>query len=484
MRRILSLFLCLTMVCTAAISFAEDILPPSVKIQRQMQNDGNGVKGSFRIDANVSAEENPLIAALQGAEYDILRNASEERWHLVVFQKDEEGQQINKTEVYQEETGLYLRSDFLPGRVFQIPEAAALIPDTFSGAGENPDILSTLVSMASMTDAEKAKWDLVAQKYTGMLETWLAGYAATPEMQRRADGSTQMKLIYIVPADDLRTEIVTLIRTAAEDPEAMALLAPELTEEQRLIYLNAGLADYYEEALRSIHLSGEIRFEKEVTTLGDMSGAGITLPLDPDVTGYHTLEIYNRDNRNGYVLTGDNAYLRLVIPDKVMELTGQEAFEGTGNLILYNAAEDKKDSNLSLKISIRKNFETYTDEETGRIHEIHSYTVDFTRDTQSLPEGMTDADFPDFETIAVNAEFHFSSKAPQSSPVTVESSITYTRGEMSLAITGKVKTAATWAFVPFTVENVKPLGNMTGEELGLAMAEWIQNAANSIRRAE
>ena len=484
MRKILSLIVCLTLICAAAASFADETLAPSVKIQRQMQNDGNGIKGSFRIDGNASVEENPLIAAVQGAEYDVLRNASEDRWHLVAFQKDEQGQQINKTELYQEGTGLYIRSDFLPDRVFLIPEAADLIPSSFSGAGENPSILPVFISIASKTGADKARWDSFAQKYTAMLETWLAGYAATPELQRSADGTTKMKLIYIVPAEDIRGEIVTLVKTAAEDPEAMALLAPEMTEEQRIIYLSAGLEEYYKEALKSINLAGEIRFEKEVTTLGEMTGAGIILPLDPAVTGYHTLEIYNRNEQIGYTLTGDNGMIRLVIPDGLTDIAGQTPFEGTGSILRYSAAEDQKDSNLSLKFSIRKTFETYSDEENGRIHEIHRFDITVSRDTENLPEGMTDAAFSDFETVGVEAEFHFSSKAPQSSPVTLESKISYTRGETNLVITGKVKTAATWPFVPFTIENVKPLNEMTQEETGAALAEWVLNATDSIQRTE
>ena len=169
MKRILSFILLVMMISITAVSLADDSTIPSIKIQRQMQNDGNGVKGSFRIDTAGSVAGHPVIAALQGAEFDILRNASEDRWHLVVFQKDGEGQQINRTELYREESGLYLRSDFLPDRVFLIPEAADLIPDSFSGAGENPSILSVVTSLASMTDAEKARWEPVTEKYSGML---------------------------------------------------------------------------------------------------------------------------------------------------------------------------------------------------------------------------------------------------------------------------------------------------------------------------
>ena len=482
MKRILSFILCLMLACTAAVSLADDVLAPSIKIQRQMQNDGNGIKGSFRIDGNAEAEKDPLIAAIQGAEYEILRNASGDRWHLVVFQKDEEGQQINKTELAQEETGLYIRSDFVPENVFRIPAVNDLIPESFRGTGENPSILPALVSMMSVTGAEKARWDSAAEKYTGMLETWLAEYAQTPELQRRADGTTEMKLIYVVPAEDIGNEIAALVKAAAEDPEAGALLAPALTEEQRSLYLNAGLEAYYREALNSFSLTGEIRFEKEVTTLGEMTGAGITLPLNPAVTGYRTLEIYNRGGESGYVLTGEQEIIRLILPGGLAELTGQAGFEGTGSLLRWSGAEEKKGSNLSLRFDIRKTFENHTDEETGRIHETHHLIIGITRELQNLPEGAREEDFPEFETISMEGDFHFSSKAPQSSPVTVESSVAFSRGEMNLTLSGKIKTAATWPFVPFGIQDVKPLSGLTGEEIAAVVGQWIQNAAGQVRR--
>ena len=175
MKRILAFILCLAVICGYTASFADEVLAPSVKIQRQMQNDGNGIKGSFRIDANTP--DQPLLTAIQGAEYDILRNASEDRWHLAVFQQDEQGQQINKTELVQEASGLYIRSDFLPGRVFRIPEIADLIPASFAGTGENPSIINTVVSLASASGADAQRWDPIVARYSSMLETWLAGYS-------------------------------------------------------------------------------------------------------------------------------------------------------------------------------------------------------------------------------------------------------------------------------------------------------------------
>ena len=484
MRKILSLILCLMMVCIAAVSLADDNLIPSIKIQRQMQNDGNGVKGSFQIQSNASLTEQPFIAAIQNAEFDILRNASEDKWHLVVFQKDEAGQQINKSELYQEASGLYLRSDFLPERVYRFPGALDLIPESFTGTGENPSILPVIVSLASMSGPEKSRWEPVLQKYSNMVETWLAGFATAPELQRNPDGTTQMKLIYIVPAADIRAEIITLVKTAAEDPEMVTLLASVLTDEQRAVYLNGGLEYYYTDVLNGVDFSGEIRFEKDVSTMGEMISSSITLPLDPAVTGYRTLAIYSGNGQTGYTLTGNDDVIRLVIPDGLAEFTGQQSFEGTGYILRYSSAADQKDGNLAVKLDVVKTFETYSDEETGKIHEIHHYKISAVRDTTDLPEGITDADFSAFEAINIDADFHFSAKAPQSSPVTLESSVSYQQGEFSVLISGKIKTAATWAFVPFSIENAKQLNGITAEEIGTSLAEFVQNASANIRRIE
>ena len=48
MKKILALTVCVILICTASVSLAADLTLP-VKLQRQMQHDGNGLKGSIRI---------------------------------------------------------------------------------------------------------------------------------------------------------------------------------------------------------------------------------------------------------------------------------------------------------------------------------------------------------------------------------------------------------------------------------------------------
>ena len=159
MKRILTMVLCIVMMITAATALADE-LKLSTKLQRQMQHDGNGEKGKLTVTGNADAAEYPLLSAIQNAEYSILRNASGEQWHIVVYQAetDEEGKelsQFNKTELYRSEKSLFFRSDFLPNEVFQLPEEMSLILPEGMTNRENPSLNSVLLSMMNLNEAAR-----------------------------------------------------------------------------------------------------------------------------------------------------------------------------------------------------------------------------------------------------------------------------------------------------------------------------------------
>ena len=110
MKRILTMVLCIVMMITAVTAFADE-LKLSTKLQRQMQHDGNGEKGKLTLTGNADAAEYPLLSAIQNADYSILRNASGEQWHIVIYQaeKDDEGRKAATSEYYYDD-GFYTRS--------------------------------------------------------------------------------------------------------------------------------------------------------------------------------------------------------------------------------------------------------------------------------------------------------------------------------------------------------------------------------------
>ena len=83
MKRILTMILSLALLIAAANASADDLTLPT-KLQRQIQHDGNGEKGDLTVTANADPEKYPFISAIQNAEYSILRNASGDKWHIVI----------------------------------------------------------------------------------------------------------------------------------------------------------------------------------------------------------------------------------------------------------------------------------------------------------------------------------------------------------------------------------------------------------------
>ena len=67
MKKLFILLATIAMICASIGSFAEELTLP-VKMERQIQNDGNGLKGSFIISSDSDAEDYPFLAALQNAE--------------------------------------------------------------------------------------------------------------------------------------------------------------------------------------------------------------------------------------------------------------------------------------------------------------------------------------------------------------------------------------------------------------------------------
>ena len=478
MKKTFALIIILTVLCATSFSVAAELTLP-VKMERQMQHDGNGLKGSLRITANASPEKHPLLYAIQNADYSILRNMSGEMWHLVLFQSDEQEQQTNRFELYQGESHLFFRSDYLPDRVFSLPETKDFMSAIFNGESSdsgNPPVLDVLVKVFTMKETERSRWTPVIEKYSKKLEVWLADFAKEPELLRNTDGSVQMNLIYTAPADALRKEMINLITEAASDSDVTELLKGIMTEEQHNLYMNADLASYYTEALNGINLNSDMRFVKTVSALGEMIGSEIILPLDSATTGFHTLTIRTHDGKTEYKLEGEQGIILIETPEEIPEILAQESYDAKARYTYISTADEGRDKNQSLKISINKTYSASFDSETEKEHEIHHYDITIGRDTEHLPDGVSEDDIPAFETVHIDAVLHFSGKAGPNAPTILETDIQVEQADLKVQISGKLKTAATWPFVPFNTEHAISVTEMSEGEATAALLEWMTNA--------
>lgn len=486
MKRILTMVLCIVMMITAATALADE-LKLSTKLQRQMQHDGNGEKGKLTVTGNADAAEYPLLSAIQNAEYSILRNASGEQWHIVVYQAetDEEGKelsQFNKTELYRSEKSLFFRSDFLPNEVFQLPEEMSLILPEGMTNRENPSLNSVLLSMMNLNEAARQKQDSAIEKYSKMLDKWIDGFQGIPEQIRTEDGSILMKLNCIVPADEVCREIANLIITAAADPEMESFFSQIMTDEQKAVYLNPNLGYYYMEALAGTAIRGDIQYTRTKTALGQTVSKELVLPINPEITGYEILKIRNSGDIQSWTLQGEKGTIQLFIPENIETILEGAEYQFNARYIRINQDRNSEEANLALSMQIRKNSELSFDQEKERNHEIITYTAEIRRDTSSLPEGAEDADIDPFDPLTAELTLHYSGKSGPNAATKLETAIKLNQGDMELQAEGEIRTTSTWPFVPFDTANALQLDKLTENEKAAAGMRLLKNADEAIVR--
>ncbi len=488
MKRILTIVLCIVMVITAAAAFADE-LKLSTKLERQIQHDGNGEKGKLIVTGNADSAEYPLISALQNAEYNILRNASGDQWHIVIYQaeKDDEGKelrQFNKTELYRSETSLFFRSDFLPNEVFQLPEEISMIlPDEMKNP-ENPSLNSVLLSMMNLNDAARQKKDTAIEKYSRMLDKWIDGFQEIPEQIRTEDGSMLMKLNCVVPAEEVCREIAELVVSAAADPEMESFFSQIMTDEQKSVYLNPNLGYYYMEAMAGAAIQGDIQYTRTKTALGETVSKELILPINPEITGYEVLKIRNSGDIQSWTLQGEKGTIQLVLPENIETILESAEYQFSARFIRINQDKNSEEANLALSMQLRKNSEISFDQEKERNHEIITYTADFRRDTSSLPEGIEDSDIDPFDNLTAEIKLHYSGKSGPNAATKLETTLKLNQGKMELQADGEIKTTSTWPFVPFDTANALPLEKLTENEKAAAVMQLLKNADESIVRNE
>ena len=484
MKKLFILLATIAMICASTGSFAEELTLP-VKMERQIQNDGNGLKGSFIISSDSDAEDYPFIAAFQNAEINVLRNMSGNDWHLKLFQKDEADQPINTLELYSEKSGIFLSGSLAGGAVYSLPAAADLLDSGIKGTHENPSVSSAVVSLVSMSEQERTRWDPVLEKYEKGLLEWVNSYFAEPAVRKDETGAVQsMILSCTIPADDVKQRILEMIETASADTDILSLMNNHASDEQKTYYLNSNLLHYYSDVLQNIRFAGDIQFAKAVSAMGETFSTEMRLPLDETSTGYSWLLVRNENGVTIWQLTGkENAWL-LAVPDNLSDLSAQKDYDCDMYLAHADFRENPEQENMAVHIHINRTQENYMDENTGKEHEIHRYVINAARDDSILPEGTSADMIPAFDPIEADCSFHYSGKTGPNSQTTLEVNGSYTRGKMAFSVEGKLKTAATWPFVPFDISSAVSFNEMDAEAQGTAVASLILNASRQLVRIQ
>ena len=483
MRKKLLTVITMIVILFSGSGFAASYTLPE-KLEKQITY-GSGISGSFRITAEGSIAETPFIKAVSDAEYSIRGLVSGTDFLCSIFQADQLEQQTACSELYREEKAYYLRSDMVQGKVLQLPDLTAFVETLFQKKGENPSPASFIAGLAGISETDGSNtMESILSRYRYDLELWLSKYVTEGVFVKLEDGQSAFDSSYNIPIQDFKNLIIKLMGQFTSDPEVSEFLDTVMTPEQKAVYMNGNLLYFYEEALNALDLRQDVRINRRATTLGAVISTDLILPLDQQVTGYHTLSIHSQDQYITYMLQGDHAIFAISVPEK-NDKTAETNTERSYWLTRINLDENNEKDNISVKLTIHKTTETHDDEES-RSHQTDSYKIILCQDNTFVPEQVDPSVIPSFETIEANLTLHYSSKFAQNSSTKLEFDADFKQGNSIVSVQGSLKTvnSDSWVFKPFDISHPVQLGADKADVFTSYMTDWISNASTMIHHIQ
>ncbi len=306
MKRLLCLALCLMLAMPAALAETADTLP---KLFARQLTGGNGIRGYMNMTASGVAEWLNVLLPFTATQIQI-RAIGEKQgemsetitddddWQVHFYAKDSADKEVGTTWLYGNPEGVFFRSDLLPGKVLSVPVANVnllyqLLSGDFEelffafdplsmkepGANGNAPAYQAVAGLLDIpADEWEAEWLPVLEKYFLHLDLWLTGYG-DPSFVTGEQGGLTMSATYRIPSDDLKEEAKYIIGQMLYDHDLQNLLIPHVSMEQRVTYLNPQFVYFYEACIDALPLNGDIVFSREMSALGEIVEATISLPV-------------------------------------------------------------------------------------------------------------------------------------------------------------------------------------------------------------
>lgn len=306
MKKLLSLVLCLMMVCSCAVAETADTLPK--KFNRQLTA-GNGVRGYARITASGVADWLNMLLPFTATDIQI-RAIGEKQgemsesifddddWQVRFYAKDGDDKEVGTTWLYGDPAGVYFQSELLPDATLTVPvEQVNLLyqlmrgdyADLFfafdplamkeNGAQGNASAYEAVAKLLGIpADEWESKWMPVLEKYFLHLDLWLAGYG-DPFAVSEESGALTMSANYEIPVEEIKAQAKYVIGQMLYDYDLQNLLLPYVTMEQRMTYLNPSLVYFYEACIDALPVKGNIILSREMSARGETVSTKISLPI-------------------------------------------------------------------------------------------------------------------------------------------------------------------------------------------------------------
>ena len=226
------------------------------------------------------AEWAQLLSPLDGAELEVraIQKDGRTQYRLYALKGED---MVGLTRLFSENNTVYLASDLLPDTILRLSTGGDLINLLTGGReGDAPNWYSAAEKLLNIPESTwKEKWAPVMERYEKELEMWLETFASAPSVKRDGDTATVLAR-YDVTSDGLKAQMKAMWHEALADEELQTLLVDQLTEAQRLAYMNPGLQWYYDALVDSLQLGDGVVLEREMTTKGEVVASSVTLPLD------------------------------------------------------------------------------------------------------------------------------------------------------------------------------------------------------------
>lgn len=476
MKKIISIVIGLVVALSLIVSASAAGYALPEKMMKQIQV-GSGIKGTINLKGNADADLQPFFAAVQNAEYELRGIHFSNNEHYYIYQAGENEQRNNLSEILKNDEGkIYLRSDLIEGKSYQLPNLENILGLLLKADGTNPSVLSNIIQAVLSEQSEEGS-AFNTDALERQIETWITSFATETAIQKSEEGTPRLFQEFVIPLNELYGEISSLIRYLSKDEGFMTSIRTLLSEEQAALYLNPNLEYFYLEALNHLNLKDEIRLSRSLSTMGELISSSLQIPLDEEKTGFSSIVIQTADQAKSYLITGAKGTYMLKIPAD-FDLKKPD-FDDTLSFVYVNN-EDEKAEKLSLKISVTKKHETYDDPDESKTHEKDHYVIHIARDTSVLPEQIHEEMIPDMESANAEIDIHYSSKMQLSSPTALEIAAKVEQGKFWFELNATIKTASPWTFSPFEVSDAVSMADWQKDDYINLKNTWIKYAAEKL----
>lgn len=466
--RILCLLLCLLLTCSTALA-ADYTLPE--KMNRQITF-GSGVKGAMTLAVAGGAEWLDLLLPFTGSQLQVRYIYKDGQFQCQLYATDDQEQQRALTQAYGDETHLYLRSDLLPDTLFSLPMGSALMDTLFGGNAENPTFYSVVQAILSVPSEEwETYWTPALEPYETALEQWLTQFAANPSINQSDSGSSNMTLRYDIPSDALKSAMKDLMGQALQDATLQELLRPLLSDAQQAVYLNPSLSYFYDAVIDALPLSDDLTMVRKLSTRGELISSELVMPLPENKGNWASLTLTVTGSETALTLTGSEQAITLGLTESAIS-ADRTFWEGH---FRYLPAEGTL---LSAAFTLDKEFTASTDEADGRAHEMTHWVLKAKPDLNHLEaDDPTRDNYADFDEITVDFSTHYSGRALDNNPTTLELAITAQLPAVSLETAIALRTTSPWVLTPLPTDGAESVLELTGERVQELLGEFSRNAA-------